>query len=96
MTIKPLSDRIVVRRAISGTKSKGGILIPENAMEKPQEGTVLAVGPGKRNDVGQIVPLDVKVGDIVLFGKWSGAEIKVDGEDVLLMKESDIFGVIED
>jgi chaperonin GroES len=95
MKFRPLHDRIVVRRVDSEEKTKGGIIIPDTAKEKPQEGEVIAIGPGARNEQGQIVALDVKAGDRVLFGKWSGTEIKIDGEDLLIMKESDILGVIE-
>ena len=95
MKFKPLHDRVVVRRVESDTKTKGGIIIPDTAKEKPQEGEVLAVGPGARDENGKLVPLDVKTGDRVLFGKWSGTEVKIDGEDLLIMKESDILGVIE-
>ena len=95
MKFRPLHDRIVVRRVSSEEKTKGGIIIPDTAKEKPQEGEVIAVGPGARNDQGQIVALDVKVGDRVLFGKWSGTEIKIDGEELLIMKEADVMGVIE-
>ncbi|TPP06684.1 co-chaperone GroES [Rhizobium glycinendophyticum] len=95
MKFRPLHDRIVVRRVSSEEKTKGGIIIPDTAKEKPQEGEVIAVGPGARNDQGQIVALDVKVGDRVLFGKWSGTEIKIDGEELLIMKEADVMGIIE-
>jgi chaperonin GroES len=95
MKFRPLHDRIVVRRVTSEEKTKGGIIIPDTAKEKPQEGEVVAVGPGARNEQGQIVALDVQVGDRVLFGKWSGTEIKIDGEELLIMKEADIMGVIE-
>ena len=95
MTFRPLHDRIVVRRIESLEKTKGGIIIPDTAKEKPQEGEVIAVGPGARNDKGELVALDVKVGDRILFGKWSGTEIKLDGEDLLIMKESDVMGIIE-
>ncbi|WP_411032774.1 co-chaperone GroES [Shinella sp. BYT-45] len=95
MKFRPLHDRIVVRRLESEERTKGGIIIPDTAKEKPQEGEVVAVGPGARNEQGQIVALDVKAGDRVLFGKWSGTEIKIDGEDYLIMKESDVMGVIE-
>ncbi|MGL4198878.1 MAG: co-chaperone GroES [Allorhizobium sp.] len=95
MKFRPLHDRIVVRRVSSEEKTKGGIIIPDTAKEKPQEGEVIAVGPGARNDQGQIVALDVKVGDRILFGKWSGTEIKIDGEELLIMKEADVMGVIE-
>ncbi|MDE3773275.1 co-chaperone GroES [Sinorhizobium meliloti] len=95
MAFRPLHDRILVRRVESEEKTKGGIIIPDTAKEKPQEGEVLAVGPGARGEKGQIQPLDVKVGDRILFGKWSGTEIKIDGEDLLIMKESDVMGIIE-
>ena len=95
MKFRPLHDRVVVRRLDEDTKTAGGIIIPDTAKEKPMEGEVLAVGPGGRNDKGEIEPLDVKAGDRVLFGKWSGTEIKLDGDDLLIMKESDIMGVIE-
>ncbi len=95
MSFRPLHDRILVRRVESEEKTKGGIIIPDTAKEKPQEGEVIAVGPGARNESGQIQALDVKVGDRILFGKWSGTEIKIDGEDLLIMKESDVMGVIQ-
>jgi chaperonin GroES len=95
MKFRPLHDRVVVRRIEGEEKTKGGIIIPDNAKEKPQEGEVIAVGPGARDEAGKIVPLDVKAGDRILFGKWSGTEVKLDGEDLLIMKESDIMGVIE-
>ncbi len=95
MNFRPLHDRVVVRRIESDTKTKGGIIIPDTAKEKPQEGEVIAVGPGARDENGQIQALDVKAGDRVLFGKWSGTEVKLDGEDLLIMKESDIMGVVE-
>jgi chaperonin GroES len=95
MKFRPLHDRIVVRRIEAEQKSAGGIIIPDTAKEKPQQGEVIAVGPGARNEQGQLVPLDVQVGDTVLFGKWSGTEVKIDGEDLLIMKESDIMGVLE-
>jgi chaperonin GroES len=95
MKFRPLHDRVVVRRIEQEEKTAGGIIIPDTAKEKPQEGEIVAVGPGARNEVGEIVPLDVKPGDRVLFGKWSGSEVKVDGEELLIMKESDIMGVIE-
>ena len=95
MKFRPLHDRVVIRRVDSEEKTRGGIIIPDTAKEKPQEGEVIAVGPGARNEQGQFVELDVKAGDRVLFGKWSGTEIKIDGEDLLIMKESDILGVIE-
>jgi chaperonin GroES len=94
MNFRPLHDRVVVRRLTAEEKSKGGIIIPDTAKEKPQEGEVVAVGPGARDDSGKIVALDVKAGDKILFGKWSGTEVKIDGEELLIMKESDIMGVI--
>lgn len=96
MKFQPLHDRVLVRRVASEEKTKAGIIIPDTAKEKPQEGEVIAVGPGARNEQGQLVELDVKVGDRVLFGKWSGTEIKIDGEDLLILKETDVLGVIED
>ncbi|WP_333794568.1 co-chaperone GroES [Hyphomicrobium sp.] len=95
MKFRPLHDRIVVRRVESEAKTSGGIIIPDTAAEKPQEGEALAVGPGTRDETGKLVPLDVKAGDKVLFGKWSGTEVKIDGTDVLILKESDILGVID-
>jgi len=95
MTFRPLHDRILVRRVESEEKTRGGIIIPDTAKEKPQEGEVIAIGSGARNEAGQIQPLDVKTGDRILFGKWSGTEIKIDGEDLLIMKESDVMGIIE-
>jgi chaperonin GroES len=95
MTFRPLHDRVVVRRIEAEEKTKGGIIIPDNAKEKPQEGEIVAVGPGARDESGKIVALDVKAGDRVLFGKWSGTEVRIDGQDLLIMKESDIMGVIE-
>jgi chaperonin GroES len=95
MKFRPLHDRVVVRRLDSEEKTKGGIIIPDSAKEKPQEGEVVAVGPGGRDESGKITPLDVKAGDRVLFGKWSGTEVKIDGQDLLIMKESDIMGIIE-
>ena len=95
MKFRPLHDRVVVRRVDSEAKSAGGIIIPDTAQEKPQEGEIVAVGPGARDESGKLVPLDVKSGDRILFGKWSGTEVKVDGEDLLIMKESDVMGVIE-
>ena len=95
MAFRPLHDRVLVRRSEADQKTAGGIIIPDTAKEKPQEGEVIAVGPGARNDQGQIVALDVKVGDRVLFGKWSGTEIKIDGEELLIMKEADVMGIIE-
>ena len=95
MKIRPLQDRLVVKRTQEEEKTKGGIIIPDTAKEKPQEGEVVAVGPGGRDESGKLTPMDLKVGDRVLFGKWSGTEVKVDGEDLLIMKESDVMGVIE-
>ncbi|RMD86945.1 MAG: co-chaperone GroES [Alphaproteobacteria bacterium] len=94
MAFRPLHDRVLVRRVESEEKTAGGIIIPDTAKEKPQEGEVIAVGPGARNEQGALVPLDVKAGDRVLFGKWSGSEVKIDGEDLLIMKESDILGIV--
>ena len=94
MKFRPLHDRVVVKRIDAEEKTAGGIIIPDTAKEKPQQGEVIAVGPGARNEQGQLVPLDVRVGDAVLFGKWSGTEVKIDGEDLLIMKESDILGVL--
>ena len=95
MKFRPLHDRVLVRRIESEQKTAGGIIIPDTAKEKPQEGEILAVGSGTRQEDGKIVPLDVKKGDRILFGKWSGTEVKVDGEELLIMKESDLLGVIE-
>jgi len=95
MKFRPLHDRVVVRRVEEDTKTAGGIIIPDTAKEKPVQGEVVAVGPGARDEQGKVVSLDVKAGDRVLFGKWSGTEVKIDGEDLLIMKESDILGVIE-
>lgn len=95
MKFRPLHDRVVIRRIESDTKSAGGIIIPDTAKEKPQEGEVVAVGPGARDDSGKVVALDVKAGDRVLFGKWSGTEVKISGEDLIIMKESDILGILE-
>jgi chaperonin GroES len=95
MKFRPLHDRVVVRRIDAEEKSAGGIIIPDTAKEKPQQGEVIAVGPGARGDDNELIPLDVKVGDRILFGKWSGTEVKIDGEDLLIMKESDIMGVLE-
>jgi chaperonin GroES len=95
MKFRPLHDRVVVRRLEEETKTAGGIIIPETAQEKPSQGEILAVGPGARGDDGKIVALDVKIGDRVIFGKWSGTEVKIDGQDLLIMKESDIMGVVE-
>jgi len=94
MTFRPLHDRVVVERLEGEEKTKGGIIIPDTAKEKPQEGKIVAVGPGGRDEAGKLVPLDVKSGDRILFGKWSGTEVKIDGKDLLIMKESDIMGVI--
>jgi chaperonin GroES len=96
MKFRPLHDRVVVRRIEAEEKTAGGIIIPDTAKEKPQEGEVVAVGPGARDEQGKLITPDVKVGDRVLFGKWSGTEVKLDGEDLLIMKESDIMGVIEE
>ncbi|TPN42924.1 MULTISPECIES: co-chaperone GroES [unclassified Mesorhizobium] len=96
MAFRPLHDRILVRRIDAEEKTAGGIIIPDTAKEKPQEGEVLAVGPGARDDGGKLVELDVQVGDRILFGKWSGTEIRLDGQDLLVMKESDVMGVIEE
>jgi chaperonin GroES len=95
MRFRPLHDRVVVRRIEGEEKTKGGIIIPDTAKEKPQEAEVMAVGPGARDESGKLIPIDLKAGDRVLFGKWSGTEVKIDGEDLLIMKESDIMGVIE-
>ena len=95
MAFRPLHDRIVVKRIEGEEKTKGGIIIPDTAKEKPQEGEVISVGPGARDESGKLVPLDVKVGDRVLFGKWSGTEVKIDGDDLLIMKESDILGIVD-
>ena len=94
MKFRPLHDRVLVRRLESVEKTKGGIIIPDSAKEKPQEGQVVSVGSGNRDESGKLVPLDVKKGDKVLFGKWSGTEVKIDGEDLIIMKESDIMGII--
>jgi chaperonin GroES len=95
MKFRPLHDRVVVRRITAEEKTAGGIIIPDTAKEKPMEGEVIAAGPGARNEQGQLVALDVKAGDRVLFGKWSGTEVKLDGEELLIMKESDIMGIVE-
>lgn len=95
MKFRPLHDRVLVRRIEQEAKTSGGIIIPETAKEKPQEGEIVAAGPGARNDEGAVQPLDVKAGDRVLFGKWSGSEVKIDGEELLIMKESDLLGIIE-
>ncbi|MEX2614801.1 MAG: co-chaperone GroES [Alphaproteobacteria bacterium] len=94
MNFRPLHDRVLVRRVEEETKSAGGIIIPDTAKEKPMQGKIVAVGSGARNEKGEIVPLDVKSGDLILFGKWSGTEIKLDGEELLIMKESDVMGVL--
>jgi chaperonin GroES len=95
MKFRPLHDRVVVKRIEAEEKTKGGIIIPDTAKEKPQEGEVVAVGPGGRDESGKLIPLDLKVGDRILFGKWSGTEIKMHGEEVLIMKESDVMGIVE-
>ena len=95
MKFRPLHDRVVVRRVDSDEKTKGGIIIPDTVKEKPQEGEILSVGPGGRDEAGKLIPIDLKAGDRVLFGKWSGTEVKIDGQDLLIMKESDVMGVIE-
>ena len=92
---RPLHDRVVVRRIAAEEKTKGGIIIPDTAQEKPQEGEVIAVGPGGRDENGKLIPIDLKAGNRVLFGKWSGTEVKLDGEELLIMKESDIMGIVE-
>jgi chaperonin GroES len=95
MKFRPLHDRVVVKRVDAETKSAGGIIIPDSAAEKPQQGEIIGVGPGARDETGKLVPLDVKKGDKVLFGKWSGTEVKIDGQELLIMKESDIMGVLD-
>jgi chaperonin GroES len=95
MKFRPLHDRVVVRRIDAEGKTAGGIIIPDTAKEKPQEGEIVAVGPGGRDESGKLIPIDLKVGDRILFGKWSGTEVKIDGEELLIMKESDVMGVIE-
>ena len=95
MKFRPLHDRVVVKRIEADSKTAGGIIIPDTAQEKPQQGEVIAVGPGGRDDHGKLIPIDVKAGDTILFGKWSGTEVKIDGVDYLIMKESDIMGVLE-
>jgi chaperonin GroES len=94
LKFRPLHDRVVVRRIEAEEKTKGGIIIPDTVKEKPQEGEILSVGPGGRDEAGKLIPIDLKAGDRVLFGKWSGTDVKIDGEDLLIMKESDIMGVI--
>ena len=96
MNFRPLHDRVLVRRVAAEEKTAGGIIVPDTAKEKPQEGEVIAVGPGARDESGKVQPLDVKAGDRVLFGKWSGTEVRIDGQDLLIMKESDIMGVVEE
>ena len=96
MKFRPLHDRVVVKRIDAEAKSAGGIIIPDTAQEKPMEGEIVAVGPGARDEKGTVVPLDVKKGDRILFGKWSGSEVKLEGEDLLIMKESDIMGIVEE
>ena len=96
MKFRPLHDRVVVKRIEAEEKSTGGIIIPDTAKEKPSEGEVIAVGPGGRDEAGKLIPIDVKAGDVVLFGKWSGTEVKIDGKDLLIMKESDIMGIVEE
>src|SRR3989454_12786203 len=96
MKFRPLHDRVVVKRIAADEKTRGGIIIPDTAKEKPQQGEVIAVGPGGRDEAGKLIPIDVKVGDRVLFGKWSGTEVTIDGDEVLIMKESDVMGVIEE
>ena len=95
MKFRPLHDRVVVRRVEQEAKSAGGIIIPDTAKEKPMEGEIVAVGPGGRDESGKLIPIDLKPGDRILFGKWSGTEVKIDGEDLLIMKESDILGIVE-
>jgi chaperonin GroES len=95
MKFRPLHDRVVVKRIDAEEKTSGGIIIPDSAKEKPSQGEIIAVGPGGRDEAGKLIPIDLKVGDIVLFGKWSGTEVKIDGQDLLIMKESDILGVLE-
>ena len=96
MKFRPLHDRVVVKRIDAEAKSKGGIIIPDNAKEKPSQGEIMAVGVGGRDEAGKLIPIDIQVGDRVLFGKWSGTEVKIDGQDLLIMKESDIMGVLTD
>ena len=95
MKFRPLHDRVVVRRVESEEKTAGGIIIPDTAKEKPQEGEIIAVGPGGRDESGKLIPIDLKAGDRVLFGKWSGTDVKIDGEELLIMKESDVMGILE-
>ena len=96
MKFRPLHDRVLVKRVEEEQKTKGGIIIPDTAKEKPQEGEIIAVGPGGRDEAGKLIPIDLKAGDRVLFGKWSGTEVKIEGEDLLIMKESDIMGILEE
>ena len=96
MKFRPLHDRVVVKRVTADERTAGGIIIPDTAQEKPSQGEVIAVGPGGRDEAGKLIPIDIKVGDRVLFGKWSGTEVKIDGQDLLIMKESDIMGVIDE
>ena len=96
MKFRPLHDRVVVKRVEEEGKTKGGIIIPDTAKEKPQEGEIVAVGPGGRDESGKLIPIDLKAGDRVLFGKWSGTEVKIDGQELLIMKESDVMGVLTD
>jgi chaperonin GroES len=96
MQVRPLHDRVLVRRIEAEEKSAGGIIIPDTAKEKPSQGEVIAVGPGGRDEAGKLIPIDIKVGDRVLFGKWSGTEVKMDGQELLIMKESDIMGIIDE
>ena len=96
MKLRPLQDRVLIRRVDAETKTAGGIIIPDTAKEKPSQGEITAVGPGGRDEAGKLIPIDLKVGDRVLFGKWSGTEVKIDGQDLLIMKESDIMGVLEE
>ena len=96
MNFRPLHDRVLVRRIEADEKTAGGIIIPDTAKEKPSQGEVISVGPGGRDESGKLIPIDIKAGDRVLFGKWSGTEVKIDGEDLLIMKESDILGIVED
>ena len=95
MSFRPLGDRVLVRRVEEEAKTKGGIIIPDTAKEKPQEGEVVSVGPGARDEDGKRIPMDVKAGDRILFGKWSGTEVKIDGEDLIIMKESDVLGLVD-
>ena len=96
MQFRPLHDRVVLKRIEADSKTTGGIIIPDTAQEKPSQGEIVAVGPGGRDEAGKLIPIDLKVGDVILFGKWSGTEVKIDGQDLLIMKESDIMGVLEE